>query len=484
MKKTIQLITLLALTLFTSHYANSKNPALETYLPLLPKGTSLSILVQTIGDKPNTLINNQSEQFKQPASTQKLVTALAATLELGGNYRFVTRLQTNGTLENQQLKGDLIVQMNGDPTLTRQDLQLLLSDIKKQGINKITGNIIIDTSVFASHDRAAGWSWNNLTACYSTAPAASIIDGNCFNIGIDASGKVGDRVIPTVAKSTPVSVTSQAIIIGDKGGRQDRYCEFDIVAHDNNQYQLTGCVRQNKEKSYFNFAITDSVNYLADILKAQLSQQNITFNGRIIEANQTPKGALTQLTSHQSAPLSELLTTMLKKSDNLIADTIFRTIGAHYYNQAGTWRNSSDAVKAILKSKAGIDMENTVIMDGSGLSRLDLISAEKLMQLLQYIAVNDQTLQIMAKLPVAGVDGTLQHRNSFRDSVFKSTIIAKTGYLEGNYNLAGYIKQPNGHYIAFVQFISGYNNDNQGGEPKNSAIMKFEQALYKGFITQ
>ena len=148
---------------------------------------------------------------------------------------------------------------------------------------------------------------------------------------------------------------------------------------------------------------------------------------------------------------------------------------------SGTWRNGGDAVKQILRKKAGIDLENLVIADGSGLSRLNLVSANKLMEILQYISLHNNQLAFIEKLPIAGVDGTLQNRKSFNQAPFKEAVMAKTGYIQGSYNLAGFIQKSDGRYIAFVQLLSGYRADSQG-EPKNGAIMRFESEFYKNFI--
>jgi len=484
MKKIVFMFITLMLGNIGYSYANDLEQ-LASYLSLLPKGTDVSILVKTVEKDPATLISYQSDQFKQPASIQKLITALAAELELGADFRFITRLQTNGKISNKQLKGDLIIQMSGDPTFTRKQLNEMLTVLKLKGVDKITGNIIIDSSIFMGHDKASGWSWNNLTSCYNTAPSAIIIDGNCFYAGILPAQKIGEKAKTSVSSLYPVTLTSNVLTISNKSNSlTDKYCELDMVANDKNRYYLTGCIRHNSQKIYLKFAVIDPFDYFSSILKAELTQKKIKFTGRIIETKEPIKKSLAPLAINQSAPLPELLTIMLKKSHNLIADTLYRTIGAHYFNIPGTWQNSGDAVKAILRKKANIDLANAVIVDGSGLSRLDLIDADKLMQVLQYIAANNDTLKMVEMLPIAGIDGTLQYRKSFANNQLKSIIYAKTGYLEGNYNLAGFIKTNESQYIAFIQFISGYNHLNNPNEPKNSAIVKFEKAFYQNLLEE
>ncbi|MDF7666389.1 serine-type D-Ala-D-Ala carboxypeptidase [Orbaceae bacterium ESL0727] len=454
----------------------------EPYLTPLPKGSDISILVQSVGKTPKTLAQYKSDQFKQPASTQKVITALAAELELGSNFRFVTQIKTNGTVANKQLTGDLIFQLSGDPTFTRDQLKNLIAAVRQKGIDKVAGNIILNTSIFTSHDKASGWSWNNLTACYNAPPSAAIIDGNCFGTVITPAN-VGQKATATVSLNAPIGLTSDIRTISNNSkDLNDKYCELDMSYLVANQYYLSGCIPANKDKTYLKFAVLDGVNYFAALLQNELQQQGITFAGKMVESNQSLSStSLTLLATTQSAPLSEILTVMLKKSNNLYADAVFRTIGAHYYNISGTWRNASDAVKQILRRKAGIDLENVVIADGSGLSRLNLISADKMMEILQYIAANDATLNIIAKLPTSGVDGTLQYRRSFTQPPFKEAVHAKTGHIQGSYNLAGFIQTPNGQYIAFVQLLTGYQVENEGESPK-SAIMRFESAFYKNFM--
>lgn len=443
---------------------------------LLPPGTNVSLLAQYTSGKQEILLSHQTQQLRIPASTQKIVTALAALLELGPNYRFTTQFITKGSIINDTLNGDLILSMQGDPTFTRQQLNAMVTKLKQNGVNHVTGNIIIDTSFFTGHDKAEGWSWNNLTFCYNTAPSASIIDGNCFYATLTPATQIGKAAVATVSAQHPVKLDSR--VITTKKDSDNRYCNLDIIAKDNNNYQLIGCMKITEQKRSFHFAVTDGPLYTAKVLRNFLKQAGITFKGKIIASNHPINtNKVTILAVNQSAPLSSLLTQMLKSSNNLIADTVFRTIGAHYFKMPGTWINSRDAVRQILKNKANIDLKNNVIIDGSGLSRLNLLNAETMLKILQFIAAHDKQLNMINMFPIAGVDGTLQYRRSLNKVPFKQIIFAKTGHLEGSYNLAGFIKTKSNRYIAFVQFLTGYQMLNKN-KPKKEAVMKFEESLY------
>ncbi len=443
---------------------------IDNYLPLLPSGSNLSLLIEDLTD--NKLITEfQSEQLTLPASTQKIITALAAMLELGTDFRYSTTFATDSTITNGILNGDLVATFRGDPTFGRKQLADMINQLKSQGINKISGNLIIDTSVFASHDKASGWSWNNLAHCYNTPPSAAIIDRNCFHVLIKSANKQLGIAKVTIPSSTPVSVTSEIVTYTQQ--KEMKYCELDVTTYDNLRYRLTGCMLYYKNPIMLSFAIQDGNEYVGRIIRNALNNMGIIFNGKVILRTTLVTKKTAILATNKSVPLSELLTIMLKQSDNLIADSLFRTLGNHYYKKPGTWRNGRDAVLHILQDKAGIKLDNTVIADGSGLSKDNLISSKMLLQILRYIASNDDVLKMTAMMPIAGLDGTLRNRKSFTGTELEGKIIAKTGSLKGVYNLAGFIISAKGHKIAFVQLLSSYSSKNQ------QALNQFESALYQ-----
>jgi D-alanyl-D-alanine carboxypeptidase/D-alanyl-D-alanine-endopeptidase (penicillin-binding protein 4) len=449
---------------------------IEDYMQYLPDGANLALMVQKVGASA-PIIDYHSKQMALPASTMKVVTALAALLELGPDFRFQTTLETHGSLSDGTLNGDLIARFGGDPTLGRQDTRNMVAQLKKQGITHIKGNLVIDTSVFASHDEAPGWPWNDLTQCFSAPPAAAIIDKNCFSVSLYSSPTAGENAFIRVADYYPVTMFSQVKTLGKNSG-EAQYCELDVVPGELNRYTLTGCMRQRAEPLPLAFAIQDGAAWSGAILKAQLRAADIDISGHVVrQTRETPAG--TVLAQKQSAPLHDLLKTMLKKSDNMIADTVFRTIGHHYFNVPGTWRAGSDAVRRILQAKAGVDMGNSIQVDGSGLSRHDLIAPDTMMQVLQYIAKNDQTLNYISMLPLAGYDGTLRYRGGLHEAGVDGKVSAKTGSLQGVYNLAGFITTASGQRVAFVQFLSGYAVPPEDQRIRRVPLVRFESRLYK-----
>lgn len=361
----------------------------DEYITQLPAGANLALMVQKVGASAPA-IDYHSQQMALPASTQKVITALAALIQLGPDFRFTTTLETKGNVENGVLKGDLVARFGADPTLRRQDIRNMVATLKKSGVNQIDGNVLIDTSIFASHDKAPGWPWNDMTQCFSAPPAAAIVDRNCFSVSLYSAPKPGDMAFIRVASYYPVTMFSQVRTL-PRGSAEAQYCELDVVPGDLNRFTLTGCLPQRSEPLPLAFAVQDGASYAGAILKDELKQAGITWSGTLLRQTQVNEPG-TVVASKQSAPLHDLLKIMLKKSDNMIADTVFRMIGHARFNVPGTWRAGSDAVRQILRQQAGVDIGNTIIADGSGLSRHNLIAPATMMQVLQYIAQHDNAL--------------------------------------------------------------------------------------------
>lgn len=456
---------------FHAHAAN-----VDEYISQLPAGANLALMVQKVGES-TPFIDYHSQQMALPASTQKVITALAALLQLGPDFRFVTTLESKAAINNGTLDGDLTARFSGDPTLTRQGIRNMVNALKRAGIEKINGNVLIDTSVFASHDKAPGWPWNDMTQCFSAPPSAAIVDRNCFSVSLYSAQKVNDIANVRVASFYPVTVFSQVKTLA-RGSAEGKYCELDVVPGDLNRYTLTGCLPQREDPLPLAFAIQDGAGYAGAILKSELQQAGISYSGTLLRQTEVNTPG-TVLASTQSAPLKDLLKVMLKKSDNMIADTVFRTIGHQRFGVPGTWRAGADAVRQLLQQKAGIDLGNTIVVDGSGLSRHDLISPATMMQVLQYIAQNDSELNIIQMLPLAGYDGTLQYRAGLHQAGVDGKVSAKTGSLQGVYNMAGFITTASGRQMAFVQYLSGYAVEPADQRNRRIPLVRFESRLYK-----
>ena len=188
------------------------------------------------------------------------------------------------------------------------------------------------------------------------------------------------------------------------------------------------------------------------LLKNELIEKGIEVIGDVVPGT-VPLDAQT-VAKHVSPPLADILKLMNKPSDNWIAELLFKTIGAEVMGEPGTWQKGRDAVNGFLEEIMDEPPAHRFV-DGSGLSRYNLLNAELLTRLLVSMHGDFKLMpEFLASLPIAGVDGTLRSR--MQGVSAEKVLRAKTGTLSGVSALAGYTTTADGEVIAFGILISHY----------------------------
>ena len=411
---------------------------------------NIGIVVQSMDDGKILYHRNASTVF-MPASTLKVFTAVAALSYLTPQYRFTTQLLStpSALLHPGTVNGDLYIKFTGHPTLTTNDLNNLIAQLTQAGIHTINGNLVIDDTALDHTNWASGWMWDEQSICYAAPATAIVVNHNCFGMNLIANKQIN---APGIIQILP---NDHNIVIQNHTITRSAHfyeCPLKLQAIGNNTYDLTGCYAPNKPPLFLDAALNDPLLAVTNNLKQMLKQNKIQLNGTIISGKSPADFKL--IAEHDSPPLANLITTMLKKSDNLIADVIFKTLGGLYYHTQGTWENGAAAVKAILKPQTGIDFHKMHLVDGAGLSRYDLVSPLQFAQLLGYAYrdLPDNTILFQA-LPISGTDGTLRYRLG---GPLQGKIHAKTGTMESASGLVGYIHTNNNKTLSFTILINGF----------------------------
>ncbi|KJY75405.1 D-alanyl-D-alanine carboxypeptidase [Vibrio coralliilyticus] len=446
------------------------------YAPVdqLPDGSRAALLVESLDQQNSLLDTHNSDQYFPPASTLKLVTALAAKLELGDNFRFETQLE--------QIGKDVVIHFSGDPTLATEDLKQLFVVAKRNGLSRIDGDIWLDNSAFTGYDRAVGWPWDILGVCYSAPATAISLDGNCVQASIYTQEDGNTRVY--VPEHFPVYVTTQASSVS-KDQQESTQCDLELISSPDNHYQLQGCLTERSKPLPLKFAVQDPELYTQRMLNSVLNQLNLPFSGTVRIGKPAHSTNKALLATHSSLPLTELLETMLKRSDNLIADNLTKTLGAKFYIQPGSFSNGTEAIKQIIFSNTGINLEATPMADGSGLSRNNRFTSQAMSKILRYIWLNDSTLKMIDLMPKSGESGTLKYRRSMRKDPIKGAFIAKSGSLYGSYNMAGFGLDSSGKPTTlFVQYVADYlpPKKKSDDKPTIAPITQFETLFYQDIV--
>lgn len=438
MKRIATLCTLLMVTLTAA--AASVSQIVNNEINHSRQPVNLGVIVESLNNN-RILYQHHANRLFIPASTMKLFTAAAALDYLGGNFRFHTYILGQHHA--------IYFKFNGDPSFTRDDLKHSVAQLKAKGIKSITGSIYLDTHQFDQVPYAPGWIWDDLAYNYAAAMNAAIINENSFALRI-APGQHNQSIThlstPTLPANT-VTLRNSLYTSTDK-----RACVVAIYSLHNNQYWVNGCYKKRWRVAYRNLGLSDPRAYARMEIRQALNDAGISFTGKIRNGT-APKHAKI-LVSHQSKPLAILIKHMLKTSDNIYADSLFKTLGARYFHTQGTWQNGEKALDAILSKATGIDFKRTLITDGAGLSRYDLISPRQLQKLLEWIYHdNDIAPELMSALPIAGTDGTLKYR--MRLIKRPSKIRAKTGTMHGVTTLAGFATRGK-KALSFVIMINNF----------------------------
>lgn len=391
----------------------------------------------------DALFTRNIHQSLTPASTMKVLTAEAALIYLGPNYRFATQLLTDAkTVKNGILQGNLYVVFSGDPTLTFSDLAELLLALRDEQINAIAGNVYIDNTAYDQSFYGPGWLRQDKNNSYGAPISASIVNHNVLTNRVPQQRltqvKTSSKYFNRRTRRTPAL------------SRVRNSCSLRLANASGGTISIDGCMpRGGGYTSAVSNVVTDIPEYNRALFKALLRRLNVSVFGSV--TFKTAPENLSMIGSHNSEPLRVLITDMLKKSDNVIAGALFKKLGQLYSREPGSWSNGSLAVSQILARNAGVGISGLRILDGSGLSPDNLATPAQMMQVLDFAYHNTPISEdFITALPIAGVDGTLKHRmwNIARK------VRAKTGTISGVVSLAGYAQAPD-EPLAFVIMING-----------------------------
>ncbi|CAA0104414.1 D-alanyl-D-alanine carboxypeptidase DacB [BD1-7 clade bacterium] len=414
---------------------------LKTYLP---QGSTLAIRVTDADGKIR--LQQNSDKLLAPASLMKLITAVASYYQLGPSFRFDTNLYKDAN------SADLIMTFSGDPLFDSAALDQLLKQAKKQGLTNIDGDLLLDGSIFRGHARANGQNWADMTHCFAAPATAIAMAHNCLQATLPLlEGPVGAKlpaslegIIHIDGALTPVTAQQQT----------EQFCEPNINKESATRYRLSGCIDRALLPLKLELAAPDSLAYVKALLQGALARHGIKLSGDI-RVGQLPE-QYQLIAKYRSRPLEYYLQQMLQKSDNTIADVLLKTMGARYYQQPGNYKNGVSALREIIKTSTKIDLNNSNIVDGSGLSRLNLNDVKTFDRLLQHIQhMRDSTIR--DALPIAGKNGTLQYRYGMENPPLKNNVRAKTGTLSGVSNMAGFIQTQAGDILNVTVFINGFH---------------------------
>ena len=316
-------------------------------------------------------------------------------------------------------------------------------------ITRITGHLLLDDTCFPCRGPQVEASWEaEDLPWYYAAPACGLsCNQNAVTITVRGA-RAGEPATVTVTPATSLftidnhAVTSARVVTG----------AVDVVPV-GDQVHINGQLAPNAEITE-KISVRDPERFIEELFRQALTAEGITFQQEDPEKIVTAADC-TVLLTHQSSPLSDVLTLMLKESNNYIAEQLRWTFLARLRQEVALPQRFP-ALQADFAAHVGIDAESMHLVDGSGLSREDTITPQGIVRLLAYLATTPNFTAFYQALPIAGVDGTLQKR--MLNTPAAQNVHAKTGTMRGISTLAGYVTKKDGEQLAFAVFVNGYGS--------------------------
>ncbi|MBU1064720.1 D-alanyl-D-alanine carboxypeptidase/D-alanyl-D-alanine-endopeptidase [bacterium] len=396
-----------------------------------------------------------------PASNMKLFTTSSALALLGPDYRYKTSLYYDGNIKNSVLNGNLIVKGSGDPTISgrhnggnRLELfQNWAETLKSMGIHKINGNIIGDDNLFDDSGLGYSWAWDDLSYYYAAQTSALSFNDNCVDVFIIPGDSVGRTpYLFTEPDMNYLEIKNEIITVPTDSST---YIDF-FRTPGTESVTIFGTVKAGKDTIEEWVTVDNPTNYTLSAFKYSLEQNGISVNN-ISDIDELPLMVpdyekYTLVATHTSIPLSEIIRTVNKVSQNFYAEQLQKTLGVEFFNEGST-KKGVEAEKQWF-TRIGLNPDDIIIVDGSGLSRHNLVTANQIVTILRGIRNNPNYQVFYDSLPIGGVDGTLQHR--LNGSNAAGHVFAKTGYVGRVRALSGFVQAKNSHEYIFSILVNHY----------------------------
>ena len=409
-----------------------------------------------------------------PASVMKLVTTYAGLELLGPSYTWNTPVYVDGPIKDGVLQGNLIIQGRGDPKLVIERLWLLLRRVKGLGIQSISGDILLDRSAFAANTLNPAEFDNEPFRPYNVTPDALLINYKSVVMTFAPNPGAGVAHVSFDPPLANVQMQATVPLAAGQGASLSACGDYRgaLKADFSDAFRLSfaGTYPAGCGEKLWAVAYADPASYAERAVLGLWQDMGGLLKGRVREGR-APAG-LRPVFEAVSPTLAEVIRDINKFSNNVMAQQLFLTLSLSpgglpgpRTNEAGNGNGavvpaspaskeaSREVVRAWWQQRFGAQ-DLPVLDNGSGLSRQERVTPQGLARLLQTAYVSGAMPELMASLPITGVDGTLRNN---RSRVSQGWAHLKSGSLVDATALAGYVHTPSGRRLVVVAIVNHPN---------------------------
>ncbi len=400
-------------------------------------------------DGAGVLLEVNAARAMNPASTMKLVTTYTALEVLGSAFTWRTPVSLVSPPKAGVLEGNLYIKGAGDPDLVLERFWLLLGQLRARGIREIHGDVIIDRTLFDSRDADPAQFDGEPYRPYNVSPDPFLLNFKSIDLGF----------LPDEERHQ-VRVLAEPAIGGQEIGSV-RYLEGscgDWKAKLNpdfsNPERLTfvGGFPGSCGERHLPVSVYSHSGYASALFKTLWTQLGGTLEGSVKDGVAPAQATL--FYEYESPSLAEVIREINKYSNNVMAKELYLDLSAEVLKLPGSAERSQRVIASFLAAR-GLKIPELVTENGSGLSRIERISAQGMGRILEDAWASSSMPEFVASLPLVGVDGTMRHRLTTERIAGQAHI--KTGTLADARAVAGYLRAASGKSYVVVSFINHPN---------------------------
>ena len=428
----------------------------------VPREALAVLLVDAQGNAAPRLSHRASAAMN-PASVMKLVTTYAALDLLGPGYTWSTPVFLEGAVRDATLYGNVYLQGQGDPTLVLERLWLLLRRLQGMGVMSIAGDIVLDRSAFTLPPTDPARFDGEPLRPYNASADALLINYKSvvMTLAPERSSNLARIQFDPPLAGVQVQ-TSVPLLAGDCS---DYRGALKADFSDPSRIRFGGGYPASCGEKTWPVAYADPASFSVRAVQGLWQEMGGKLAGAV-RLGTVPAAVAAAKPAFElsSAPLAEVIREINKYSNNVMAQQLFLTLGRASALPDGTngeggeplRSGSFDAARAVVQRwwKERISASDAPLLEnGSGLSRQERISAQALARLLQVAYASPLMPELMASLPISGVDGTLRRVKS-RAAGYAHL---KTGSLGDVVAVAGYVHASGGRRLVLVALVNHPN---------------------------
>ena len=420
-------------------------------LARIPANATAFLVVDALDAKAAPRLQHRSEAPMHAASVMKLLTTYAALDLLGPAFSWTTPVYVDGPVRDGTLNGNLYIQGQGDPQLVMERLWLLLRRVQSLGISRISGDIVLDNGAFYVPDQDPGAFDGEPLRPYNARPEALLI--NYKSLVMTFTPEPGGRVARVQYDPPLAGVQTQDSVSLISGTCNVYRACLKADFSDPLRIRFGGALPASCGEKIWPIAYADPTSYAPRAVQGLWRSMGAGLEGNVRWGTVPSKlQEAKPLLEWRSPPLAEVVREINKYSNNVMAQQVFLTLG----REGGVGTARAEQSRAVLQKwwETHIGTDDLPLVDnGAGLSRTERINARALGQLLQHAYRSPLMPEIVASLPITGIDGTLT-RSKARAA---GSAHLKTGSLQGVNAIAGYVDAASGKRYAVVALINHAN---------------------------